>query len=436
MNRSTLITVFFLIFPRLNSFSYTSNDVTLISTAILDIIDIYLIKEEIFDFEFFVYCKNRTKVFEMNQILNAFKSEDFAIKVKFVRKIENRKNRIKKSTIAFFCTSNDLNEFNKVSYVDPEFFRTVKIFVISPELDKLNLEHHKSDTMIYQKTLMHEFFINNTQNSIELKSFEMFQYGMCGKPQTILLNRFYKNTKKWEKKLKVYEKFRNFNGCTRVLCLRYGYEFRVSKRLHFSKVKEMKKLIEKNEVSIFKEKIYKPIAKMANFSLLYGFKTVITDKSLKETVKTISAYGVNLDCVEIVTMYGYDAPLWHSYSFTSASFEISPLVFIVPHGEPFSGYEKLFLPFDATTWTLFGFTFGIAFAVIFIVNQMKKLIRNVFYGFRVNAPSLNVLRNFFGIGQVRLPENNFARIILTFFVFFCLIFRTGYQGENNFIGVL
>jgi hypothetical protein len=133
-------------------------------------------------------------------------------------------------------------------------------------------------------------------------------------------------------------------------------------------------------------------------------------------------------------LYGYGAPRWQNYFLMTPSFDINAFVFAVPPGKPLSNYEKLFLPFDETTWLFLGLTFGIGFCAIFTINQMKKFIRDIFYGSRVTAPSLNMLRNFFGIGMVRLPENNFARIILAFFIFFCLVFRTGYQGTNqNFI---
>lgn len=35
----------------------------------------------------------------------------------------------------------------------------------------------------------------------------------------------------------------------------------------------------------------------------------------------------------------------------------------------------------------------------------------------------------FGIGQTKLPFKNFGRIILTSFILWCLVIRTGYQGK-------
>lgn len=103
-------------------------------------------------------------------------------------------------------------------------------------------------------------------------------------------------------------------------------------------------------------------------------------------------------------------------------------IFALP-GEPYSNYEKLFLPFDNLTWTYFFILFGCAFLVILIVNNFPKKFQILLYGEGVTMPSFNVVGTFFGIGQIKLPDHNFGRIILMNFIVFCLIFRTGYQGK-------
>jgi hypothetical protein len=86
------------------------------------------------------------------------------------------------------------------------------------------------------------------------------------------------------------------------------------------------------------------------------------------------------------------------------------------------------MPFDYTTWCLLTIVFVSAFGVIFIVNQMPKNLRNLIFGRNMESPALNILRIFFGISQVQMPDDNFPRIILSFFIYFCLIIRCGYQG--------
>jgi hypothetical protein len=97
-------------------------------------------------------------------------------------------------------------------------------------------------------------------------------------------------------------------------------------------------------------------------------------------------------------------------------------------GDLYTDYEKLFLPFDATTWALLLGTFAIAQFTILIVNRMSKRVQNIVYGEGINIPSLNIVSTFFGVSQPKLPIKTFPRFILIIFVLFCLIFRTAYQG--------
>jgi hypothetical protein len=105
------------------------------------------------------------------------------------------------------------------------------------------------------------------------------------------------------------------------------------------------------------------------------------------------------------------------------------MIFVTTPGEEFTSAEKIFLPFDTETWAYLSAYFGIAFAVIFIVNQMPIWVMNQVYGVGVRSADLNVISIFFGVAQPKVPGNNFGRIILVYFIVFCLIIRTAYQGK-------
>jgi hypothetical protein len=96
--------------------------------------------------------------------------------------------------------------------------------------------------------------------------------------------------------------------------------------------------------------------------------------------------------------------------------------------EKYTNYEKMVMPFDDDTWYYLFITFGVAFFVVFIVNKMPKKYQDLIFGSGVKMPAYNIVGTFFGIGQTTLPKANFPRIILIFFVLFCLVIRTAYQG--------
>jgi len=103
--------------------------------------------------------------------------------------------------------------------------------------------------------------------------------------------------------------------------------------------------------------------------------------------------------------------------------------FVIPQGELYTEWEKLFLPFDEATWLLIVMTFAAAFAVIIIIsNFAPQFVKNFVFGRNITTPALNVLKIYFGLGQMVLPGRNFARFLLTLFTIWSLIFRTCYQG--------
>lgn len=91
--------------------------------------------------------------------------------------------------------------------------------------------------------------------------------------------------------------------------------------------------------------------------------------------------------------------------------------------------EKLTLPFDNETWYGIFITFIISCISIAIFNQCPKNIKKSVYGSTVRTTAFNTFQTFFGISHQEVPKGNFARIVMTCFVFWCLVIRTAYQGK-------
>ena len=99
---------------------------------------------------------------------------------------------------------------------------------------------------------------------------------------------------------------------------------------------------------------------------------------------------------------------------------LSDVIIVLP-GEPYTGWEKLFLPFDRPPWVWLGICFTVAFLVFFLITVSKsQLLYNNIVGPNVTAPALNVVAIFMGIIQLSLPQRNGTRFLLINFVVFCL----------------
>jgi hypothetical protein len=172
------------------------------------------------------------------------------------------------------------------------------------------------------------------------------------------------------------------------------------------------------------------IAAETNFTPLYLVYEIDYDDAGKPSVYYFPNDGITYKKYDDTFVpYSYYLSDWKKLHTTSACIKTPDSILVATPGLPFSPYEKLILPFDGLTWILLGCTLSIGFFVIFIVNRMQTFVQHLFYGVAKNSPSLNIVRIFFGIGQTVLPDSHFGRIILILFIFFCLVFRTGYQGD-------
>lgn len=97
---------------------------------------------------------------------------------------------------------------------------------------------------------------------------------------------------------------------------------------------------------------------------------------------------------------------------------------LVPPGQAYTPLEKLFLPFDFTTWMLFLAVFLVAYFTVFIAtNFSDHAIQDFIFGRNVKGRALNIFVIFMGGGMMVLPRRNFARFLIMSFILYCLIMR-------------
>lgn len=113
---------------------------------------------------------------------------------------------------------------------------------------------------------------------------------------------------------------------------------------------------------------------------------------------------------------------------SSCAYTVANLVWIVPPGQTFTAFEKLFKPFAFYTWTSVITTFSISVLIVILLKFTRKAIRNFVYGKNYRTPLINILNIYFGGPSLSEPKNNFARTLLMIFLLYCLVMRSAYQS--------
>lgn len=237
---------------------------------------------------------------------------------------------------------------------------------------------------------------------IELVTYEWFSERYCHKKFDKNVNSFNKTSRNWTSELVAPKKFNNLHKCLIVIETGPFYYPNIGDKKLTGFLFELSEIVaqqnnflihrqpEKAFIEYFKPKAY-------------------FDPDLK--IYTDSIMGIINENFHMTTAFGE----------TVNNFMISS-------AESYSSYEKMLLPFDKATWCMITITFSTAFLTILALNQMPKAMQIIIYGNKVTMPILNVIRIFFGIPQLELPSYVFSRIILIFFVYYCLVIRTAYQG--------
>jgi len=256
--------------------------------------------------------------------------------------------------------------------------------------------YHKDEEMDVQNMFT---IVNSNKTFIDLLEINQFVGSnttsvTCDRPWMTTINRFSKAQLEWTKPLTKLKRREKFNGCI------FNYTDDNSTRYLYETLKEIAKAGDYEYNFVIEDQV--DAVDMPTVS------NVLTTNITRETILMLSK--------SYQRMYGKLPPIGNH------------LHFVIPRGELYTEWEKLFLAFDLITWCLIVGTFTTAFAVVFVTNCVPQFMRNFIIGRNISSPALNILAIFFGISQYVLPNRNFARFLLMLFLIWSLIIRTCYQG--------
>jgi hypothetical protein len=424
-------------------FEKRTNQNSFAASGIAQVIDEFLIKNFLkFDL---IICGQLTKHIKdlVGSVLSKINTTTQIIHIR--SKNACARQELNHSMVIFTKSRKNLIYFNKRNHLNHlNFLHNFKIFFYVQD-DCSGLSNFSTPRLTHEEMNLlpiyaFEFMLLNVKNKLKLKAVSYFSEGKCEKPVLSELNSMSMLTGRWKKKLENFNHLMNFHGCLVSFISELNTEYYADELKPFLRntttqkkggLAKMREIIDRGNLT-FRGVVYeiiRAIAREANFTAYYQIEMETLNKKYHSKIASQNNKVLYVDLTigifthSRVNVLNGTAMYHLTPPFTSVDF-----YYLITPNEFYTNYEKLVLPFDKYTWICFGVSFALTFAAIFVVNRAPKIIKIIIFGQGIKNPTYNVVSIFFGISQVKLPNENFARILITMFIFLCLIFRTCYQS--------
>lgn len=368
---------------------------TFISRALSDAIN-ELFVEKLLQFDIIIYGEKTNKITNIIDEIEKLNEGKFTSKIQIYEPFK-WDHKLNISAVILAETFSHIKYMSTKVKLTQEFYNPIRFITY---YENGNAEDFNQRFLYGAQSTILQFgyYLIETENLLTLYSIEWFTKKFCMRRQFVGGNSFDKNLGRWNKYPVIVPKFKNYHGCIITKMVEYYKDFTYENAYgNFDGV-----LIE----------LIDGMAGKGNF--IAEFVLLDTEMLFAEYMQMNLVISTNSDTLKYGHIVSY-------FLDETISFLLSP-------SESFSSYEKLFLPFDETTWILTLVVFLYAFLTIPTINMLSEKLQVIIYGKFVSTPAFNVIGTFFGIGQQTLPDDNFPRILLMTFIIFCLIIRTAYQS--------
>lgn len=384
-----------------------------ISMAIKDTINEIFIAKQI-QFDIIVYGE---MTFQIRDCLDEIRNANFDMVTRqvHIHKSQNWNHKLNGSAFIIITDYNRWLDFCNQTELDNEFYKPMRFLIYYLDSEVEDFYRTPFQRLFYFKGQLEHYsqFIINNLDTVALLNLEWFTAKSCNKAQPTIVNEFNKISLKWQKLLTINEKFNQFYGCLLTVDVARRYQ-----HTHIT----------------LDGKPYGPIVDFFNAMAVRGnftpnlqqIERIKFDHEVNYTLKRGTEYNF-IPNIIISMPFMTDSKNFSGWHYSTLFYE-ETISFMLTPPEPYSQYEKLYLPFDAVTWVFFLIIFFYAFLSVLVINLISKRVQDVVYGTNVQSPYFNVIGTFFGVSQLKLPESNFARILLMTFILYCLVLRSAYQS--------
>lgn len=264
---------------------------------------------------------------------------------------------IEDSSILIFDSLKTHLEFNNKASLINKYSKRLNFLVIyATPPTKISINIWK-DILQYQTILF--------TNSKESRLYVILKYSerYCNSPQIFEINRFSTESLTW-KMPDFFPPVSDFHKCK----ISVGF---LDRRQPFSEWKVLDNGPLTYEGLGFD--ILGVLSKSLNFEILLNFRSTITGEYF---------YPFKPDLFQIFAGF-QELRFANSILFLSESIDSDDFTFIIPRGEPYTPFEKLYLPFDEETWMWFCIFMVIGIATIFVLRFLPTRFQQFVIGERV-----------------------------------------------------
>jgi hypothetical protein len=294
-----------------------------------------------------------------------------SFEIKSVKKINKWNHAIYKSGIYFFEDPESIITFNMKILLDNKFQKTMNFLYFCIDFDGQQLREYTEFDKFFSN---HHFLFKNNLGDLEILSVFHFdpedcEYTKSSKMEVI--NKFPTKTGKWENQNDFPKKFRNFNGCPLWAAVPQLYPF--SHRWQFS------------NGTVIWDGVTIRLAKLLSWKLNYTAVYLTAELDLK-------TYELKFDgrVHFLLYMKNIEGTILEACDITDPIL-LTEWKFFVSPPEIITHFEKMFLAFDETTWSLLLMTVVIGHVVIILINFTRQSWQNFVFGTGIKTPTLNLM---------------------------------------------
>lgn len=271
---------------------------------------------------------------------------------------------------------------------------------------------------MWQKKIVHVNFLYVEDKIVKVETFMPFGVSSCNTTSPVLINNFINETFTHGIENFFPKKLKNLFDCPINVTT-------------FDRCPAVCRDEHSGTLSGFDIDLIKATSKALNFSInptfLHGLAqwgTILPNGSTTGAIRAIVTKNAQLIFGNFM-LRGSRLPIMdHSVPYFS-----NPLMFMIPPSKRFTHFEKLLQPFDETVWILLLLVVLFALLVTLMLTLKFKKLQPYVYGSGMRDPVMNALVGIFGGSQLKLPKENFSRVLLMMFLILCLVMRSAYQGS-------